>query len=110
MRQAVHGLDPWLQAGHAGSSHPEAKKGRDSAFRQPAKMRVSNSGAWAEMEKVVRIMDVRETSDDAAHWRTRSMQERLAAAEALRQQYLSLVTHAQQRLQRVCRVTERGRG
>lgn len=63
----------------------------------------------AGMERTVRITDQREAIPDREFWRSRSWQERLEAMEFLRAQYMSHI-HAEQRLQRVCRIVERARG
>ena len=43
---------------------------------------------------------------DLAYWLTQPVQARLAAVEVLRQQYIQTLPDAEQRLQRVCRVTQ----
>ncbi len=55
------------------------------------------------MEKVVRIIGLREEQSDLAFWQSKSHQERLAAIEILRQQYVRL-KRIEPRLQRVCRI------
>ena len=55
------------------------------------------------MEKVVKIVGLREQDSDLAYWMSKSPQERLAAIEILRQQYVRL-KGIQPRLQRVCRI------
>ncbi len=55
------------------------------------------------MAKVVKIVGLHETQSDLTYWLSKSPQERLAAIEILRQQYVKL-KHIQPRLQRVCRV------
>lgn len=62
----------------------------------------------ADMERVVRIVDKGNVPSDKSFWLKRTPQERLEAVEFLRQQYMSN-THAEQRLQRVCRIVERAR-
>ncbi|HRD97642.1 MAG TPA: hypothetical protein PLA97_14720 [Rubrivivax sp.] len=49
---------------------------------------------------------------DLAYWLSRPMAERVAAVEALRQQAMGAkaTEHAEPRLQRVCRITQRVRG
>ena len=49
-------------------------------------------------------------SDDLAYWLKQTVQARLAAVEVLRQDYLRTLPDAEQRLQRVCRVTRLERG
>jgi hypothetical protein len=60
------------------------------------------------MERTVRITTKHETGADKAFWRTRTPEERLEALEFLRAQYMAYI-HAEQRLQRVCRIVERAR-
>jgi hypothetical protein len=60
------------------------------------------------MEKSLRIVPLRDRENDVEYWRSRTEQERLEALEFLRQQYMG-PSHAEQRLQRVCRVIERVR-
>jgi len=49
-------------------------------------------------------------SGDLAYWLSQSVQARLDAVEVLRQDYLRLLPDAEQRLQRVCRITRLKRG
>jgi hypothetical protein len=46
---------------------------------------------------------------DILYWRTKTVQERLAALDLLREDYTRGLPDAEQRLQRVCRVTQRQR-
>ena len=62
----------------------------------------------SRMDRVVRITHRKEAEADKEFWRSRSPQERLEAIEFLRGQYMAY-THAEQRLQRVCRIVERAR-
>lgn len=62
----------------------------------------------SRMERVVRIVDRSQDDHGKDYWRDKTPEERLAALEFLRQQYMQ-ATHADQRLQRVCRVVERTR-
>lgn len=55
------------------------------------------------MERTVRITTLKDQPRDRAYWATQPPEARLAAIEFLRQQYMG-PTHAEQRLQRVCRV------
>lgn len=57
------------------------------------------------MERVVNIVGLRESQSDLAFWLTKTPQERIAAIEILRQQYVRL-QGIQPRLQRVCRVVK----
>ncbi|MEQ1804247.1 MAG: hypothetical protein ABL900_02635 [Burkholderiaceae bacterium] len=58
------------------------------------------------MEKTVVRTSLKAASRDRAYWLTRSVEERIAAVEILRQQALAAHADAEQRLQRVCRVTQ----
>lgn len=55
------------------------------------------------MERTVRITTLKASENDRAFWHKQSVEARLAAIEFLRQQFMG-TTHAEQRLQRVCRV------
>ncbi len=56
------------------------------------------------MEKVFRIVPLKNQPSDYQYWVSRSIEERLNAIEILRQQYLGFNQNAQSRLQRVCRI------
>lgn len=56
--------------------------------------------------KVTRITTNKERPSDYQYWITRPMHERLDAIELLRQSYLSFLSDAPPRLQRVYRVTQ----
>lgn len=60
------------------------------------------------MERTVRIVSMKARENDAVYWMSRTAEERLAAIEFLRQQWMG-PDHAKQRLQRVCVVTQRAR-
>jgi hypothetical protein len=65
------------------------------------------------MERVVNKMPRgTQAAADLAYWLSRPMAERIAAVEVLRQQAFGAKApgDAEQRLQRVCRVTQRQRG
>lgn len=62
------------------------------------------------MEKVVFRHPLKAQPRDTEYWLTRSVDERLAAVEALRQDWLAANPNAIQRLQRICRVVKRSRG
>ena len=47
---------------------------------------------------------------DILYWRSKTIQERLTALDLLREDYIQGLPDAEQRLQRVCRVTQRQRG
>jgi hypothetical protein len=59
------------------------------------------------MERKVRIVRMNEAGSDREYWLSRPVAERLLAIEMLRLQYMK-ATHAEQRLQRVCRVARVG--
>lgn len=56
------------------------------------------------MEKVLKIISIKDKQSDYAYWTTKTPQERLEAIEFLRQQYIKYKYDIQQGLQRVCRV------
>lgn len=58
------------------------------------------------MERTVRITTLKDQPSDRAYWATQPPEARLAAIEFLRQQYMGH-THAEQRLQRVCRIAHK---
>lgn len=58
------------------------------------------------MEKTIKRTTLKGSQSDREYWRSRSPQERLDAVEILRQQYFALRPNVEQRLQRVCRVTQ----
>ena len=62
------------------------------------------------MEKVVKILNIKDKQSDFAYWQKKSHKERLEAIEFLRQQYIKTQKDAEPRLQRVCKVIERKRG
>ncbi len=57
------------------------------------------------MEKVVTIKALKEKSSSFEYWQSKSANERLAAIELLRPQYIKFkYKDVQPRLQRVCRI------
>ena len=56
------------------------------------------------MDKVLKIVSLRSKNSDFDFWQSKSYQDRLAAIELLREQYIKLQKNVQPRLQRVCRV------
>jgi hypothetical protein len=65
------------------------------------------------MDPIVNIVKRQnQAQHDLAYWLSRPMAERIAAVEVLRQQFFAQTHpgHAEPRLQRVCRVTQRQRG
>ena len=65
------------------------------------------------IEKVVAIKSMRvdpnASHDDYLYWMTKTIQERIAAVEFLRDSYIRGLPNADQRLQRVCTVTQHKR-
>ena len=62
------------------------------------------------MEKVLKITSVNEKQTDYTYWLTKSLQERLAAIEFLRQQFIDHQNDSKPGLQRICKVTNRKQG
>lgn len=62
------------------------------------------------MEKTVKRLPLHGAQSDTEYWLSRSPEERLAAVEHLRQEWLAFHPDAVQRLQRVCRTVKRARG
>jgi hypothetical protein len=60
----------------------------------------------SSMQKVVTRTTLRKTKSDRAFWLSRPVEERFAAVETLRLQLTPSSGDAEQRLQRVCRVTQ----
>lgn len=56
------------------------------------------------MERVIRIVNLKDVQSDYLFWQTKSFQERLEAIELLRAQYIKFRKDVQPRLQRVCRI------
>ncbi|HAD33256.1 MAG TPA: hypothetical protein DCF44_01955 [Chitinophagaceae bacterium] len=56
------------------------------------------------MEKVVKIINLKEKQSDFSYWQTKSPKERLEAIEMLRSQFMKFKKDVQPRLQRVCRI------
>jgi hypothetical protein len=57
------------------------------------------------MKKVIARATLKTTGRDRAYWLSRPVEERFAAVEHLRQQWLALNPDAGSKLQRVCRIT-----
>jgi hypothetical protein len=62
------------------------------------------------MEKVLKIVQLKDKQSDFTFWKTQTEIQRLAALELLRQQYINFKTDVQPRLQRVCRITNKTQG
>jgi len=56
------------------------------------------------MEKVVKIVSLKDRSTDFLFWSEKTDQERLAAVEILRMQYIKFRTDVEPGFQRVCRI------
>lgn len=59
------------------------------------------------MEKIVRIIQLKDINDDKFYWMSKTPQERIAAIEFLREQYIKTLPDVQQRFQRICRIINR---
>ena len=62
------------------------------------------------MDKVVKIINQKTSSNDYLYWSHKTDQERLAAIEMLRDQYIKFLGNVQPRLIRVCKIINRKRG
>lgn len=60
------------------------------------------------MDKVVKIISLREEENHFLYWQSKTPIERIAAIEILRQQYFAM-TNAQPRFSPVCRIVNRGK-
>jgi hypothetical protein len=58
------------------------------------------------IEKVVKIVPMRQPSSDYAYWCSRPVQERIDTLEMLRQQYIEFGKDADPGLQRILRVVK----
>lgn len=61
------------------------------------------------MEKVFRIVQLKDKNDDSEYWMSKTSEERISAIEFLRQQYIKTLPDAQQRFQRVCNIINKTR-
>ena len=59
------------------------------------------------MEKVVKIVHLKDKQSDYSFWLTKGLSERLEAIEMLRSQYIKYRKDVQPRLQRVCRIIDK---
>ena len=62
------------------------------------------------MEKSLKIVALKDKSNDFIFWNSKSEIERLQAIETLRQQYINYKTDVQSRLQRVYRIINQKQG
>ena len=58
------------------------------------------------ISKVVKKYNINNQPTDFSYWQSKSYQERIAALEQIRLEYNSWRYHAEQRLQRVCRIVK----
>ena len=56
------------------------------------------------MERVLKIISLKDKTTDFEYWKTKTPVERLEAIEYLRQQYINFQKDVQPGFQRVCRV------
>ena len=56
------------------------------------------------MDKILKIVQLKDKSTDLIYWRSKSEIERLEAVEILRQQYINFKKNVQPGLQRVCSI------
>jgi len=56
------------------------------------------------MEKVVKIVSIKDKQSDYDFWQSKDFKDRLEAIEMLRSQYIKFNSNVQPRLQRFCRV------
>ncbi|OGU14897.1 MAG: hypothetical protein A2X61_12005 [Ignavibacteria bacterium GWB2_35_12] len=59
------------------------------------------------MEKVVKIVNKKDDTNDLDYWLSRPLEERLRAVEILRQQYIALLPEDERRFHRVYKVVKR---
>jgi hypothetical protein len=65
---------------------------------------------YSRVERVAKIKSLQDPDDSLAYWLSKPIEERFAALEFLRQQWISTQPHAaEQGFQRVCTVTQRAR-
>lgn len=62
------------------------------------------------MDKALKIVNMKDRQTDFAYWITKTPQERLAAIEFLRAQYIQFKKDVEPRLQRVCRIINQKQG
>lgn len=62
------------------------------------------------MEKILRIVNLRDKQNDFLYWSSKSELERLTTIELLRQQYINYTKNVQSRLRRVCRIINQKQG
>lgn len=62
------------------------------------------------MEKVLKIVSLKNKETDFSYWNSKSEIQRMEAIELLRQQYINYQKDAQQGFQRICRVINKAQG
>ena len=62
------------------------------------------------MQPHIAIKSLRDKDHSLAYWRSRPVEERIAAVEALRDAYYALLPQIPNGVQRVCIVTQRTKG
>lgn len=62
------------------------------------------------MEKVIKIISLKDRQTDFSFWQSRPIIDRFNAIEQLRPQYINLKDNVDTRLQRICRITNKALG
>jgi hypothetical protein len=63
---------------------------------------------YSRVQRVAKIKSLHDPDDSAEYWLSKPVEDRFAALEFLRQQWISMQPNAaEQRFQRVCTVTQR---
>ena len=62
------------------------------------------------MDKMLKIVQLKDRNTDYRFWQTQSDLQRLQAIEVLRQQYINFKKEVQPRLQRVYRIVNQAQG
>ncbi|WP_171608817.1 hypothetical protein [Limnovirga soli] len=62
------------------------------------------------MDKMLKIVNLKDRNTDFAFWQTQTDLQRLQAVETLRQQYIKFKSDVQPRLQRVYRIVNKTQG
>lgn len=62
------------------------------------------------MDKMLKIVNLKDRNTDFAFWQTQTDLQRLEAVETLRQQYIKFKKDVQPRLQRVYRIVNQTQG
>jgi len=59
---------------------------------------------WHNMEKVVKIVPMKDAGNDIDYWMSKTPEERIAAIEVYRQRYMKMTGYVRQGFPRVCRI------